>query len=146
VLDEKVGKRMATLLPALEELVKQINEAKGELQSHWERSALKVSTAIAARIIRRELKQEPQIALESIAEALRLATGSAEITLRINPADYENLGSQIERLASTLCQLSPSQIVADETITPGGCRVATRFGEIDQQIETQLRRIEEDLF
>lgn len=145
VLDEKVAKRMATLIPALEQLVKQINDAKGELQSHWERSALKVSAAIAARIIRRELNHDPQITIDLISEALRLAAGSAEITLRINPTDYENLGSQIERLAATLCQMSPSQIIADETITPGGCRVETRFGAVDQQIEAQLRRIEEDL-
>jgi flagellar assembly protein FliH len=145
VLDEKVAKRMATLLPALEQLVRQINDVKGELQNHWERSALKVSTAIAARIIRRELAQDPQITLDSIAEALRLAAGSAEITLRISPQDYENLGAQVERLAATLCQLSPSQVMADETISPGGCRVETRFGEVDQQIESQLRRIEEDL-
>jgi flagellar assembly protein FliH len=145
VLDEKVAKRMDTLVPALEQLVKQINDAKGELQSYWERSALKVSTAIAARLIRRELTQHPEISLESIAEALQLARGSAEITLRINPTDYENLGPQIERLSATLCQLSPSQIVADETITAGGCRVETKFGEVDQQIEAQLRRIEEDL-
>jgi flagellar assembly protein FliH len=145
ILDEKVARRMDTLIPALEQLVKQINDAKGDLQSHWERSALKVSTAIAARIIRRELNHDPQITIDSIAEALRLAAGTAEITLRINPTDYENLGSQVERLAVTLCQISPSQIIADETITPGGCRVETRFGAVDQQIEAQLRRIEEDL-
>lgn len=145
VLDEKVSKRMTTIIPALEQLVKQINDAKGELQSHWERSALQVSTAIAARIIRRELKHDPQIAVVSIAEALRLAAGTAEIKLRLNPTDYENLGPQIERLAATLCQLSPNQIVADDTITAGGCRVETRFGTVDQQIEAQLRRIEEDL-
>jgi flagellar assembly protein FliH len=145
VLDEKVAKRMATLIPALQQLVTQINDAKGALQDHWERSALKVSTAIAARIIRRELKSDPQITLDSIAEALRLAAGSAEITLRICPTDYENLGPQVERLAAVLCQLAPSQIVADETISAGGCRVETRFGEVDQQIEAQLQRIEEDL-
>ncbi len=145
ILDEKVAKRMATLIPALEQLVLQINDAKAELQTHWERSALKVSTAIAQRIIRRELKHDPQIALDAIAEALRLAAGSAEITLRINPTDYENLGPQIERLAETLCQLSPTKIVADIEISAGGCRVETKFGEIDQQIESQLKRIEEDL-
>ena len=104
-----------------------------------------MSTAIAERIIRRELAREPQITLDLIAEALRLAAGTAEITLHINPTDYENLGSQIDRLAETLCQLAPSEIVADPDISAGGCRVETKFGEIDQQIESQLRRIEEEL-
>lgn len=145
VLDQKVASRMATLIPALEELVRQLNDAKSQWQNHWQHSALRVSTAIAERIIRRELRHDPQITLETIAEALRLAAGSSEITLRVNPTDHENLGSQIERLAATLCRLSPSHIVADQAITAGGCRVEMQFGEVDQQIESQLRRIEEDL-
>jgi flagellar assembly protein FliH len=145
VLDEKIARHLDTLLPALEELVRQINDARGELQSHWERSALKVATAIAARIIRRAVAREPQITLELIAETLQLAGGSADITLKLNPADYENLGPQVKRLAETLCRLAPSAVVADAAITAGGCRVETKFGEIDQQIESQLRRIEQDL-
>jgi flagellar assembly protein FliH len=145
ILDEKVARRMDSLIPALEQLIQQINDAKGELQTHWERSAVRVATAISERIIRREIAREPQITLEIIAEALRLAAGGAQITLRINPSDYENLGSQIHRLTETLCQLTPSAVKADPAITSGGCLVETKFGEIDLQIESQLRRIEQDL-
>jgi flagellar assembly protein FliH len=145
ILDEKVAKRMDSLIPALQQLTRQINDAKGELQNHWEQSAVKVATAIAERIIRREIASDPQITLDNIAEALRLATGTAEITVHIHPADHENLGSQVARLAETLCQLAPSSVVADADVSPGGCRVVTKFGEIDARIESQLRRIEEEL-
>jgi flagellar assembly protein FliH len=74
-----------------------------------------------------------------------LAAGAAEITLLVNPTDYENLGSQVNRLAESLCQLAPSAIVPDASITAGGCRVETKFGEVDQTIESQLRRIEQEL-
>ena len=141
IMDEKVGKRMQTLLPALEQLVREINDMKGELLGQWERQALTVSTAIAERIIRRELAREPQITLDLIAETLQFATGAADITLHVNPNDYENLGSQINRLAESLTQLAPSPIVADASISPGGCRVETKYGEIDGQIESQLKRI-----
>jgi flagellar assembly protein FliH len=145
VLDEKVGKRMNTLLPALEQLVREINDTKGELLAHWEQSALHVSSAIAERIIRREIAHKPQITLGLIAESLRLATGAANIKLRISPSDYEHMGSQISRLVETLAGLAPSEMVADPNIQPGGCCVETKFGEIDQRIESQLRRIEEEL-
>lgn len=145
VLDERVGKRMETLLPTLERLLAEINDMKARLLNHWEQSALKVATAVAERIIRREISQEPQITLDLIADALRMAAGMTEVALHISPADYENLGTQITRLAETLGHLAPSAIVADPAITPGGCRVKTKFGEIDQQIESQLRRIEEEL-
>jgi flagellar assembly protein FliH len=145
VLDEKVGKRMSTLLPALEQLVREINDTKGQLLAHWEHSALHVSSAIAERIVRREIAQKPQITLGLITESLRLATGAASIKLRISPSDYGHLGSQISRLTETLAGLAPSEVIADPTIEAGGCRVETQFGEIDQRIESQLRRIEEEL-
>jgi flagellar assembly protein FliH len=145
ILEEKVAKRMETLLPALEQVVVQLNDAKGELLAQWERSATQVITAISARVIRREVTREPAIALDLIAEALRLATGATDVTLHVNPTDYENIGSQIEQLSKTLCGLAPNQIVANPEVAAGGCRVETKFGTIDQQIESQLRRIEEDL-
>ena len=145
VLDERVGKRMETLLPALEKLLAEMNDTKAQLLSRWEQSALQVATAIAQRIISRELVHNPQITLDLIANALRLAAGTTDISLHISPADYENLGTQVTRLAETVGHLSPSAIVADPDITPGGCRVITKFGEIDQRIESQLKRIEEEL-
>jgi len=145
LLEEKIAHRMETLLPALERTAAALDDAKGELLRQWEKSAVRVAAAMAKRIIRRELSQQPQVALDAIAEALRLATGTSEITLHVNPTDYEHLGSQIQRLAATLCQVAPSNVVADADVSPGGCRVTTKYGEIDQQIEAQLRRIEEDL-
>jgi flagellar assembly protein FliH len=145
MLEEKIAKRMDTLLPALERTAAQLDDAKGELLRQWEHSAVRVATAVAARIIRRELAREPEIALDVIAGALRMATGSSQITLHVNPTDHKHLGNQIERLAETLCRVAPAHIVADPAISPGGCRVTTTYGEIDEQIESQLRRIEEDL-
>src|SRR3954470_10164996 len=47
VLDERVGSRMQSLLPALEKLLSEINNTKNELLNHWEKSALRVASAIA---------------------------------------------------------------------------------------------------
>jgi flagellar assembly protein FliH len=145
ILEEKVAQRMKTIVPALEQLVAQMNDAQGELLNQWQRSSAQVAIAIAERIIRRQLDRQPQITVDLVEEALRLAAGSAEITVHISPADYENLGAQVNQLAETLAQLTPSDVVADPHITPGGCRVETKYGEIDLRIESQLRRIEEEL-
>jgi flagellar assembly protein FliH len=145
ILDEKVGLRMNTLLPALESLIAQLNDAKADWLRRWEESALAVASAIAKRIVRRELEHEPEIALEWISDALRLAAGSSSIKLYLNPTDHEHLGTQVERLAKSMCQLAATDIASDPAITPGGCRVETKFGQIDQQIEAQLSRVQVEL-
>jgi flagellar assembly protein FliH len=41
--------------------------------------------------------------------------------------------------------LAGAELSGDPQISPGGCRVETQFGTIDQQFESQLKRIEEEL-
>ena len=145
VLNEKVGQRMETLLPTIEQSGEQLADARGAWQAHWEQSAVALATRMAERIVRRELQHTPEIALDIVRQALELVAGSEEISVHISPADYEHLGEQVKTLAATIGQLAPADVVADESIADGGCRVLTRFGEVDNQIETQLSRLEAEL-
>jgi flagellar assembly protein FliH len=145
VLDEKVVRRVDMLLPALRASVEEIRAAKAQWLAHWEKAALDVATAIAARVIRREVQQTPDITIGLVKEALELAGSGAEVQLRMHPDDLATLGSQVERLIAELGRLGEATIVADAEITRGGCRADTRFGSIDQQIESQLARIAQEL-
>ena len=145
ILDEKVAKQMKTLTPALATAVQQINDSRQEWLRHWESAVIQLACAIAARIMRREIESHPEITTTWIEEALRLSAGAAEITVRLNPTDYETLGSQASRLAEEFSPAAPAKVVADEAISVSGCRVETEFGSIDQQIETQLARIAQEL-
>jgi flagellar assembly protein FliH len=49
------------------------------------------------------------------------------------------------KLIAEMQKLAPAELVADATVSPGGCRVDTQFGCIDQQIEAQLARIRDEL-
>ena len=142
---EEMAKQIATLVPSLKQAVQDIGHAKQGWLTHWEKSAVHVAAAIAQRLIRRELPDAPEITLTLVREALELAAGSDQLRIRMNPADHDLLGSQVGTLIKELAALATTEVVADPAITPGGCRVETRFGVIDQQFETQLQRIEEEL-
>ena len=104
-----------------------------------------LATAIAARVIRREVRQQPDITLALVREALDLAAGSPNVRLHLNPEDYKSLGAQVRTLIDAMSALGDAEVTPDAAIGQGGCRVETRFGTIDQQIESQLTRIEEEL-
>jgi flagellar assembly protein FliH len=145
ILNDKVASQMATLQPAIEQLVTQLNDARSTWQEHWDHAGVKLAVAIAHRILRREVEQDPALTLEFAREALEMATGASGVVLHLSPADFKNLGEQAARLAESIGQLAPTEIVADAAVTPGGCRVETRFGQIDMQLESQLARIEQEL-
>ena len=145
VLDEKVGQQMKSLIPALTSAVSQIEDSRQDWLRHWEDSAVEFASAIAARIVRREIQEQPELPLQWIEESLRLCGGTAKLTVRLHPTDYETLGNQVQQLAETFTPAAPTSILPDPNITLGGCRVDTEFGSIDQQIESQLARLAQEL-
>lgn len=142
---QQLGQQLATLMPALEQAVQDIRHAKQDWLTHWEKSAVHVAAAIAGRLVRRQVSKLPEVTLTLLREALELAAGSSELRIQLNPADHEALEPQVQALVQELSGLGAAEVVADPRVSPGGCRVQTRFGAIDQQFEAQLARIEEEL-
>ncbi len=145
VLDEKVGKKMETLLPALAKVIGDLDDAKQTWLKHWENSSVKLACAIAGKISRIELTHRPEIAAGLLREALELVAGALRVKIHLNPSDVETLGVQVGRLQQEFQNIAPAEIVPDETISLGGCRVETMHGGVDQRFEAQLARIESEL-
>ena len=145
ILDEKVAKQMKTLTPALASAVQQIEDSRQDWLRHWESSATQLACNIAARVIRQELQTQPEIALQWVQESLQMCAGAAEITVRLHPSDHETLGDQVRQLAEVFSPAASTKIIADTSLSQSGCRIETEFGSIDQQIETQLERLQQEL-
>jgi flagellar assembly protein FliH len=133
------------LLPALHAAIEEVQRLKSCWLQQWERNAVQLAVAIAERIVRRELLQQPEIPTTWIREALELAAGSHHVKLQLNPADYQTLTERRDEIAAEFENLAPTDIVPHDEVRPGGCRVVTEYGQIDQQLETQLNRIREEL-
>jgi len=142
---QQLGQQLATLMPALQQAIEEIRHAKQDWLTHWERSAVHVAAAIAGRLVRREAPRLPEVTVTLLREALELAAGSSEVRIQLNPADHKTLLPQVQALLQELSGLGGAEVLADPGVSRGGCRVQTRFGTIDQQFETQLQRIEEEL-
>ncbi len=140
-----VQQRLATLEPALTAAIGEIQRARASWRAHWEQRAIELAVAIAARIVRREAEQSPQVAQTLVREALELAAGAGRITLHLNPRDRETLGDFLDGVLASARPSLEIEVVADSTITAGGCLVTTELGEIDQRLESQLARIQKEL-
>jgi flagellar assembly protein FliH len=145
VLDEKVGKKMETLLPALEKVISDLKDAQNDWLRHWEASGVKLACAIAEKVCRSELTRRPEIAVSLIREALSLVIGTSRVRIHLHPDDVETMSGQVARLEEEFQVIGPAEIVANETISIGGCRVETVHGTVDQQFEAQLARISSEL-
>ncbi|MBL9084160.1 MAG: hypothetical protein JNK76_20315 [Planctomycetales bacterium] len=144
-VDAEAIKRMNDALPVLGTIVGEIQASREAWLAQWERSGIQLTTRIAERIVRRELEKRPELPLTLMREALELATSGQSVRVALNPADLALLGPQAQQLLAELGRLGDAELVGDERIACGGCRLETRHGSIDQQIAAQLQRIEEEL-
>ena len=144
-VEQMVAEQLAPALSALQQATADVQRTKQEWLSHWESSAVRLAVAIASKVIRREVRMQPEITLTLAREALELAAGSPGVRLHLNPEDHQTLGTQVRAVIDSMSSLGGADVMADATISRGGCRVETRFGSIDQQFESQLKRIEEEL-
>jgi flagellar assembly protein FliH len=140
-IDQIVAQKIRSLQPALEKAISQLIDARQSWLRHWEQNAVHLSAKIAERVIRRELSEHPAITVDLVREALELAAGSPRVKIALNPDDFDALGPQIQSLIKEISKAAETEIIPDRTVSAGGCRVETRQGLIDQQVETQLDRI-----
>jgi len=144
-VEEQVASRLNDLVPALTQAAAELRDAKQAWLAHWERQAVHLATAIAARVIRRELRTAPQIPVDLVREALRLAAGPSRLRVLMHPDDLGALGPELQSLLQSLGSGASAELIGDAAIEPGGCRVETECGSVDQQFSVQLARIEEEL-
>jgi flagellar assembly protein FliH len=145
ITSQQVAQQMATALPALASAIAQVEQARHHWLEHWQQQAVHLAAAMAARIVRRELTARPEITIDLVRETLEMASGRPQVDLHLHPADHKTLAIQLERLAEHFGRVSQITLVADPTVSQGGCRLQSRHGVIDQQIEAQLARIENEL-
>jgi flagellar assembly protein FliH len=145
MVQQRLGQQLETLLPALQQTIREIRHAKQAWLSHWEKATVRLATAIAGRVVRRQIDRDPKIPLALVREALDLAAGSSQLRIHLNPDDFQTLGTQAESLVREMAPLATAEVLPDPAVTRGGCRLETRLGIIDQRLESQLARIEEEL-
>ncbi|MFT5528278.1 MAG: flagellar assembly protein FliH [Pirellulaceae bacterium] len=141
----RVNQKLKTLAPAIQQAIDSINEIRQTWLKQWEGNMLKLAIQIAERVIRREVQHQPEIPQTLIREALEMATPQSQLRLYLNPQDYESLGNYIEELTTQFSQLAPLEVRASSDIQAGGCRLDTDHGTIDQQLDSQLQRVYEEL-
>lgn len=141
----QLDQQLKHVLTALESAAQQIAHSRHAWQQHWEEQAVELAAHLARRICRDELSKKPEITHAWIREALDLAAGSGKVVVRLNPDDHRALEDQVQQIARRLTGVGAVQIVADAAVSPGGCRVETEFGTLDQQLDAQLARLTEEL-
>lgn len=141
----QVTEQLRTTLPALERAIGELQTERDRWLARWEAAAVRLSMAVAEKLIRSELSRRSELFPQMVTELLQLAAGSPQIEIRLHPEDLRQLHDCGQDVLQRLGRLGEAQLLPDPTLARGDCVVQTRHGEIDSRLSTQLARIEAEL-
>lgn len=129
------------------ERLKRLDSVISELQHVKERKIQEIlpeivdlSLEIARKIVHKKIEQDREIIVEVVREAARKLGREEKMLIRVNPADYDTMISNLEALREET-RLKDITIEPSESVSPGGCYIETPTMEVDARIEEQIKEM-----
>ena len=118
------------------------------LREEARRDLLRLSIAIAERVLGRLPAHDPGRVAEQAAAAIDMLASATAIRLRVHPEDLEIVKTHFEGIVGIAAAGQDHDLVfeTDEAIVRGGCVAAAGDGEVDARLDVQMSRIVKGLF
>jgi flagellar assembly protein FliH len=135
---QEAAKEMEEALDRLARAIQEVPQVKRRVRNEAENEVVKLSLAVARRILHREITADPQ-SLQGVVYAALQRLQNREITkIRVFPASVKAVRAALERNGG----MAALEVIADGALQPGGLLFETSLGELDASVETQLQEIE----
>ena len=127
--------KAAAAVEQLGQAIREIQALRPRLRREAGEDLLRLSLAIARRILHRELALDPEALLGIIHAAFTRIDDKENVKVRIHPSHAAALQAYVARSGLRV------EVQADAGLAPGGLVFETARGDLDASIDTQLREI-----
>ncbi len=138
-----VGKNQAAgevnpLMERLSRSLAELGSMRSRIRRDAEKDLLKLSIAIARRVLHRELTLDPESIEGLIKVALDKLQARESCRVRVHPEQETAIRAALDRASNS----GKVELISDASLQMGDVLFETQHGTIDASIETQLREIE----
>jgi flagellar assembly protein FliH len=137
------GTAQQRLAAQLERLLAGFAQERDRYLHAVELEVVKLSLAVAARILRREAQMDALLLTGAVRVALGQLAASTNVTLRVPPAELDLWKEAIALLPNLAVQ---PKVTPGDGMRLGDCIVETALGSVDLGVRAQLSEIERGFF
>lgn len=131
---------MEEMLQTMRGLIEMARAERYKIIESAEPEIVRLSVAIAERILGQHIALEPQTVLDMARSAITRLVNRESVTVRVNPADIETMREHRDQLMS-MNDIDNLRIIEDQRVDRGGVLLETEAGTIDAKVSTQLREV-----
>ena len=133
------------LITALNDASQQVEQSRRQLEDDAMTEVVRLAIAIADRVTKRRASLDPHVLTENVVAAVKMVVHASDLRIAVNPAQRQTLLDILPKLAIEWPSLQHVEVVEDPSVTVGGCRLFTRHGLVDANLDEQLNRIASEL-
>jgi len=137
--------RCKTAITSCEATVQQLSTEMTNWLTNWRNLTVELASQMAEKLVRRSMKDNEEVLRVWLEEAIIAMRDARELRILVNPDDFAVAGRFLQNLTKMIPQAAQIEVIPDPEISLGGCIVRSMHGFIDQQLETQLKRLVEQL-
>ena len=126
-------------------LVAQTEQLRLESARQAEFNIVELALAIAKKIIHRETALDSGIVVEQVRQLVQTIAEKGLITIRVHPSEITHLQTLRAFVVGADGQPARLSFEGDESIQPGGCIVESGRYFIDATVDTQLKKIWQEM-
>jgi flagellar assembly protein FliH len=126
---------------ALQKAAEAMRQAREDFLAAMEPQMLQLVKAITERILQREARTDPEVALNTVRAALRSIVERERLTVYMNPDDLDALRQKGLDPLEGIEGAEGIELAVDASIAPGGCTVSSDTVHVDARLDHQLELI-----
>lgn len=111
-----------------------------------EEKILKLIGLIVDKIVYGHVNMDADVVKKTVLDAFYLLTEPESAVIYVNSEDYENIEAVKDDFFKEITGLKQVSVIADSSISRGGCRIESESGEVDATLEARLETVKKSIF
>lgn len=143
-LSAQLLKQRAELHELMQGVVDSLRRAVPQVVRDTESAMISLALEVAQKMVADMPVSVPMVEA-AVRDALAQVEGTAQFTVRLNPADLQLLRESGSPVLDTTENPDEFRFLSSPEVTRGGCLVQTRFGTVDARRETKFDLLKRSL-
>jgi flagellar biosynthesis/type III secretory pathway protein FliH len=137
--------RVAEAAKSVKALCEELESATQQWLRQWQHETITLAIGISEKILSRQIETDPSILISWIEDSVRMIQGQRQMMIRIHPEDAQRLSAALPDLIEEMTPSVELQVVEDVAVGKFGVILQTPDTTIDRSLQTQLKRLVEEL-
>ncbi|MCK5100873.1 MAG: hypothetical protein KAR45_22380 [Desulfobacteraceae bacterium] len=139
--EKDIKKKIDEKTEDFKEILYKLENTYQELAHRYEEKIISLICSIAEKVVLAKVEIDEEIVKETVLDALNTLPEPEDITLSVSDEDYEYIEMVKEDLFDSIKSLKSVSVKSDASVKRGGCRIETKQGYVETDIETKLKKI-----